>query len=76
MVMGFISLLLTIGEDLIVKICVSQSTENSFLPCEKAPRSNQTSISTADQVTRSSDMLPIESEDLPYCEQRVYNMLH
>ncbi|PIA31259.1 hypothetical protein AQUCO_05100050v1 [Aquilegia coerulea] len=70
MMMGFISLLLTIGEDLIVKICITEATGNTFLPCEEPPHSKETSVSDAEQVARTNAMLPIEHEDLSYCESK------
>ncbi|KAF5201497.1 Mlo-like protein [Thalictrum thalictroides] len=70
MIMGFISLLLTIGEDLIVKICITEATANSFLPCEEPPHSKKPSVSDAEQVAQKNAMLPIEHEDLSHCEAK------
>lgn len=41
MLLGFISLLLTVGQAPISKICVSKSIGNSWHPCEKKEESTQ-----------------------------------
>ncbi|XP_020526741.1 MLO-like protein 6 isoform X2 [Amborella trichopoda] len=51
MLLGFISLLLTIGQDTISRICISKSMGDSLLPCRK----NDQSINGGEHVSESGD---------------------
>ncbi|XP_062105912.1 MLO-like protein 12 isoform X2 [Humulus lupulus] len=72
MKMGLISLLLTVSEVPISKICVSQTLANSFLPCEDPSESTTTAVSSqyesnSNTTTFFSDAT-ITSEN--YCESK------
>lgn len=61
MKMGLISLLLTVSEVPISKICVSQRVANSFLPCENPLESAKTAASSVRKASSSSAAAAYES---------------
>ncbi|KAK9285744.1 hypothetical protein L1049_024944 [Liquidambar formosana] len=60
MIMGFITLFLTVSEIPISKICVTEAVANSFLPCKDPLESTQ-----PDDVSSAT-----ETEDGSYCEAK------
>lgn len=73
MQMGLISLLLTVGEGPISKICVSRAVGNSFLPCNDIVSSLQTTVANDDQISGLNATTTIEGtvED-SFCEAKVH----
>lgn len=84
MKLGFISLLLTVSEVPISKICVSHSVANSFLPCEDPLESAEPAVASAtqasppysdeydhDQPNTMSLSAETDDEDQNYCESMV-----
>ncbi|KAF8008019.1 hypothetical protein BT93_K1875 [Corymbia citriodora subsp. variegata] len=58
MKMGFISLLLTISEIPISRICVTEAMASSFLPCKDAAEFVEPAVSSATQVSAASGLKP------------------
>ncbi|GMN18787.1 hypothetical protein TIFTF001_048537 [Ficus carica] len=75
MKLGLISLLLTVSEVPISKICISHSVANSFLPCEDPLESVEPAVASATQTSPPySDDRPIDDDDdddQNYCESMV-----
>ncbi|KAG7983703.1 hypothetical protein I3843_04G119500 [Carya illinoinensis] len=69
---GFISLLLTILEVPISKICVTEAAANSFLPCKDTVDSVNPIVSSAKQVpgSNSSKTLSNQITDDNYCQAK------
>ncbi|KAL6330544.1 hypothetical protein AAG906_040475 [Vitis piasezkii] len=76
MILGFISLLLTISEEApISKICVPQSMANSFLPCKDAPEMVGSDVSSDTEVSGSTSNTTTPpthetTDDDSYCEAK------
>lgn len=73
MKLGLMSLLLTVSEVPISKICISHSVANSFLPCEDPFESTEPAVASATQLASPpySDDRPIDDDDgndQNYCE--------
>ncbi|KAK9093150.1 hypothetical protein Syun_028061 [Stephania yunnanensis] len=66
MIMGFISLLLTVAEVPISKICVAEAVANSLLPCD----SQEETASTATQITDQKLTTSNETIDEFFCEAK------
>ncbi|KAL3715041.1 hypothetical protein ACJRO7_006868 [Eucalyptus globulus] len=58
MKMGFISLLLTISEIPISRICVTEAVASSFLPCKDAVEFAEPAVSSATQLSAASGLKP------------------
>ncbi|KAL5573613.1 hypothetical protein UlMin_023210 [Ulmus minor] len=67
---GFMSLLLTVSEVPISKICVSQSVADSFLPCKDPSPSAQPALSSAKSLSNSNTSLSTETTEEDYCESK------
>ncbi|XXG66787.1 hypothetical protein AAC387_Pa06g0289 [Persea americana] len=76
MQMGLISLLLTVGEGPISKICVSRAVGNSFLPCNDIVSSLQTTVANDDQISGLNATTTIEGtvED-SFCEAKLHILI-
>ncbi|RWR89618.1 MLO-like protein 12 isoform X2 [Cinnamomum micranthum f. kanehirae] len=71
MLMGFISMLLTVGEGPISKICISKAVGNSFLPCNDIDSSLQTAAANDDQISGLNRSTTIEGTvEESFCEAR------
>ena len=76
MIMGFISLLLTVFESRIARICVSEDLANKWLPCEKKRQGqNGNSVShaiTIPQLLHAAGRHLLSGEGDPtYCQKQV-----
>lgn len=71
MKLGLVSLLLTISEVPISKICVAQTLADTFLPC-KYVEDAEPAVSSAKQLSGSnSTSFSKEVNDENYCEAKV-----
>lgn len=74
MIMGFISLLLTISEASLSKICVSEAVANSFLPCKDSyyDQFNELAVPSTSQSSDSESNLTIFFIDDGefYCQEK------
>ena len=76
MIMGFISLLLTVFQSRIGRICVSEDLANKWLPCERKKQGqNGNSVSHAITIPQllhaTGRHLLSEEGDPTYCQQQV-----
>lgn len=80
MKMGLISLLLTLSEAPISKICVRQTVANTFLPCEdpldgQSDHAEPAVSSSVAQLSGSNSYSNLSTTELTsqsYCESKVY----
>ncbi|XP_056172603.1 MLO-like protein 15 [Syzygium oleosum] len=74
MLLGLISLLLTVVQNRIGKICISERLDNVLLPCKKSDSSsavaNFTTSSFASSETRGRRLLAAASDTMDYCSQK------
>ncbi|XP_056161314.1 MLO-like protein 15 [Syzygium oleosum] len=77
MLLGLISLLLTVIQNRIGKICISERLDNVLLPCKKSDTSdsssavaNFTTSSFASSETRGRRLLAAASDTMDYCSQK------
>ncbi|KAF8409176.1 hypothetical protein HHK36_005250 [Tetracentron sinense] len=70
MILGFISLLLTVSEVPISKICVTEAVANSFLPCKDPFDIEEAVVSSETQISRSNATLSTEITDESSCEAK------
>lgn len=68
--MGLISLLLTIGQEPISRICVNKSVGDSFLPCQDISDSRPL-VASATQISGSNATYAGEEVDVSSCEAKV-----
>ncbi|KAL7247119.1 hypothetical protein ACSBR2_002104 [Camellia fascicularis] len=73
MVLGFISLLLTVFQGSIIKICVNQSISHHLLPC-KLP--SQSSSHQGDSSSNTTELLPIIANKVPLLSVEALHHLH
>ncbi|KAL3752900.1 hypothetical protein ACJRO7_000316 [Eucalyptus globulus] len=75
MLLGVISLLLTVFQTRIAKICISERLDNVLLPCKKPDSSsavaNFITSSSASSATRGRHLLILASDTTDYCSQKV-----
>ncbi|XXG81171.1 hypothetical protein AAC387_Pa09g1868 [Persea americana] len=68
MLLGFISLLLTVGQGPISKICVSQKVGNSWHPCDKKQEATDNSTDTETSSDDNSD-----SDDMSHARKLLWS---
>ncbi|XP_039166530.1 MLO-like protein 15 [Eucalyptus grandis] len=75
MLFGVISLLLTVFQPRIAKICISKRLNNVLLPCKKPDSSsavaNFITSSSASSATQGRHLLAMASHTADYCSQKV-----
>ena len=74
---GFISLLLTISEVPISKICINEAMANSFHPCKDPTELVEPASLSATEIAGSNSNAPFSNEtmDETYCESKVRNIM-
>lgn len=72
MKMGFISLLLSISEIPISRICVTEAVASSFLPCKDAVEFAEPAVSSATQVSAASGLKPDSNTSLETADDRSF----
>lgn len=79
MLLGFISLLLTVFQDRINKICMAKHLADEWLPCKKkedtGPSSESSSTAAHFQITAARHLLAEASDAADFCTQKVRNFL-
>lgn len=62
MLLGFISLLLTVGQTRIAEICISEGLGDSLLPCAKEEASENSSVEGTEKFSLHRKLMFIASE--------------
>lgn len=70
MLLGFVSLLLSVFQTRIVKICVNENIMQHFLPCSLEEKEKSENQST----TTLRELLENEETPLGYCALKVINL--
>nr|GLL41044.1 hypothetical protein VITISV_032771 [Ipomoea trifida] len=71
MLLGFISLLLTIGQSTILRICISKSLAKSWHPCDKHEEEDKYGGDTGDEGRRRRLLLAFADEDSGEIHRRI-----
>nr|GMD62736.1 MLO-like protein 6 [Ipomoea batatas] len=71
MLLGFISLLLTIGQSTILRICISKSLAKSWHPCDKHEEEDKYGGDTGDEGRRRRLLLAFADEDSGESHRRI-----
>lgn len=74
MLLGFISLLLSVFQTRIVKICVNEDVMQHFLPCSLEDKEKLTHQKSEHSSTTLRELLENEETPLGYCARKVINL--
>ncbi|KAJ0792359.1 hypothetical protein HanOQP8_Chr01g0017191 [Helianthus annuus] len=76
MLLGFISLLLTVSQSRLVKICVKESLTKHLLPCSLSHKKEASSNKGYEATSHIRHLLAEEATTLGYCASKVTNLDH
>lgn len=74
MLLGFISLLLTVFQDRINEICMAKHLADEWLPCKKK-KDAESSTAAHFQITAARHLLAEDSGAADFCTQKVRNLI-
>ena len=75
MLLGFISLLLSVSQSRIAKICISKELSEKLLPCKKPKEDKSLNDNSHFQLSFTGrHLLAGDSGAGDYCSQKVYNL--